>query len=81
MIRKLKEYTEYRKNRKVLMQAFMKLAASLLPAAEELTALLSEQKRILEMLTYMAGLTPADIKKILVHSAVETMPDSSGSKS
>lgn len=79
MIKKLKEYMEYRKNRKALMQAFIKLAAALLPAAEELTALLSDQKRILEMLTYMAGLTPADIQKILVHSAVETMTDDPGS--
>lgn len=72
---------EYRKNRKALMQAFIKLAAALLPAAEELTALLSDQKRILEIFTYMAELTPEDIQKILVHSSVETMPDTSGNNS
>lgn len=72
---------EYRKNRKALMQAFIKLAAALLPAAEELAALLSDQKRILEIFTYMAELTPEDIQKILVHSSVETMPDTSGNNS
>lgn len=78
MSKKLKEYMEYRKNRKAVMQAFIKLAAALLPAAEELTALLSDGKRILEIITYMAELTPEDIQKILVHSAVETMPDDPG---
>ena len=53
--------------------------AALLPALEEMTALLSDGKRILEILTYMAELTPEDIRKILIHSAVETMPDSPGS--
>jgi hypothetical protein len=79
MIRKLNEYMEYRKNRKAAIRALMKLAAALLPALEELTALLSDGKRILEILTYMAELTPEDIRKILIHSAVETMPDSPGS--
>lgn len=79
MIRKLNEYLEYRKNRKAAMQAFMKLAAALLPILGELTALLLDGKRILEVLTYMAELTPEDIKKILIHAAVETMPDSPGS--
>ena len=60
------------------MRALMGLAAALLPALEELTALLSDGKRILEILTYMAELTPEDIRKILIHSAVETMPDNSG---
>ena len=79
MIRKLNEYMEFRKNRKAAMRALMGLAAALLPALEELTALLSDGKRILEILTYMAELTPEDIRKILIHSAVETMPDSPGS--
>lgn len=79
MIRKLNEYLEYRKNRKAAMRALMKLAAALLPTLGELAALLSDGKRILEIFTYMAGLKPEDIQKILIHSAVETMPDSPGS--
>ncbi|EOS44413.1 hypothetical protein C809_03293, partial [Lachnospiraceae bacterium MD335] len=47
MIRKLNEYMEYRKNRKAAMRALMGLAAALLPALEEMTALLSDGKRIL----------------------------------
>lgn len=79
MIRKLNEYLEYRKNKKATMRAFMKLATTLLPALGELTALLSDTGRILEILTYMANLTPEDLQKILIHAAVETMPDSPGS--
>lgn len=79
MIKKLKEYMEYRKNRKALMQAFIKLAAALLPAAEELAALLSDTGRILKLLKYMAELSPEEIQRILIHSSVETMPDTSGS--
>lgn len=78
MIRKLNEYMEYRKNRKAAMRALMRLTAAFLPVLGELAAFLSDRKRILEILTYMADLTPGDIQKILVHAAVETMPDSHG---
>ncbi len=37
-------------------------------------ALQTDNSRIIEILTYMATLQPADIHKILVYSAVETMP-------
>ncbi len=79
MTERIKEYLDYRKNRKAVRRTLMKLTAAALPAAEELTALLSDGKRILEMLTYMAELTSEDLRKILIHSAVETMPDSPGS--
>lgn len=39
------------------------------------TALQTDNSRIIEMLTYMANMSPQDIQKILVHSMVETMPD------
>lgn len=38
-------------------------------------ALQTDNNRIIEILTYMASLHPADIQKLLVHSIVETMPD------
>ena len=38
------------------------------------TALQTDNNRIIEILTYMASLSPQDIQKVLVHSAVETMP-------
>lgn len=38
------------------------------------TALQTDNNRIIEILTYMASLSPQDIQKILVHSIVETMP-------
>ena len=65
MTERIKEYLDYRKNRKAVRRTLMKLTAAAL----------------LEMLTYMAELTSEDIRKILIHSAVETMPDSTGSNS
>lgn len=38
------------------------------------TALQTDNNRIIEILTYMASLSPEDIQKILVHSIVETLP-------
>ena len=38
------------------------------------TVLQTDNNRIIEILTYMASLSPQDIQKVLVHSAVETMP-------
>ena len=37
-------------------------------------ALQTDNSRIIEILTYMANLSPEDIKKILVHSIAETLP-------
>ena len=37
------------------------------------TALQTDNNRIIEILTYMASLSPQDIQKVLVHSVVETM--------
>ena len=37
-------------------------------------ALQTDNNRIIEILSYMANLSPQDIQKVLVHSAVETMP-------
>ena len=34
----------------------------------------AKESRIIEILTYIASLSPQDIQKVLVHSAVETMP-------
>ncbi len=42
--------------------------------SEVSTALQTDNNRIIEILTYMAGLKLEDIQKILVHSVVETMP-------
>ncbi len=78
MIKKWKKYTEYRKNRKAAIRAAIRLAAALLPAFEGLAALLSNTGRVLEILKYMAELTPEEIRRILTHAAVETMPDNSG---
>ena len=109
MIKRIKEYLEYRKNKKIAKREFAKMAATTLPVIrtvsdkgadivkfivkltnetknvegerlvemvlnEVSTALKTDNNRIIEILTYMASLSPQDIQKVLVHSAVETMP-------
>lgn len=109
MINRIKEYFEYRKNKKIAKRELAKMAATTLPVIREVsnkgtdivkfvvkltnetknidgerlvemvlnevsTALKTDNNRIIEILTYMASLSPQDIQKVLVHSAVETMP-------
>ena len=109
MVNKIKEYFEYRKNKKIAKRELAKMAAATLPVIREVsdkgidiakfvvkltnetknikgerliemvlnevsTALQTDNNRIIEILTYMASLSPQDIQKVLVHSAVETMP-------
>ena len=38
-------------------------------------ALQTDNNRIIEILTYMASLSPQDIQKVLVHSMAETLPN------
>ena len=108
MIKRIKEYLEYRRNKKIAKREFTKMVATTLPVIREVsdkgtdiakfvvkltnetknikgerlvemvlnevsTALKTDNNRIIEILTYMAGLSPQDIQKVLVHSAVETM--------
>ena len=109
MINKIKEYFEYRKNKKIAKRELAKMAATTLPVIRDVsdkgndiakfvvkltnetknikgerliemvlnelsTALQTDNNRIIEILTYMSSLSPQDIQKVLVHSAVETMP-------
>lgn len=109
MFKKIKEYFEYRKNKKIAKRELAKMAATTLPVVREVTskgtdiakfvvkltnetknikgerlielvlnevstALQTDNSRIIEILSYMANLSPEDIRKILVHSMVETMP-------
>ena len=109
MIKRIKEYLEYRKNKKIAKRELAKMAATTLPVIREVSdkgtdiakfivkltnetknikgerlvemvlnevsaALKTDNNRIIEILTYMASLSPQDIQKVLVHSAVETMP-------
>ena len=109
MIKRIKEYLEYRRNKKIAKRELSKMAATTLPVIREVsdkgtdiakfvvkltnepknikgerlvemvlnevsTALKTDNNRIIEILTYIASLSPQDIQKVLVHSAVETMP-------
>lgn len=109
MINRIKEYFEYRRNKRIAKRELAKMAATTLPVIREVsdkgtdiakfvvklinetknvegerlvetvlnevsTALKTDNNRIIEILTYMASLSPQDIQKVLVHSMVETMP-------
>lgn len=109
MTKKLKDYLEYRKSKKIARREFAKMAATALPAVREISdkgtdivnfivrilnetnniegerlieivlsevskMLNTDNNRIIEILTYMASLSPDDMNKILVHSTVETLP-------
>ena len=109
MINRIKEYLEYRRNKKIAKRELAKMATTTLPVIREVSdkgtdiakfivkltnetknikgerlielvlnelsaALKTDNNRIIEILTYMASLSPQDIQKILVHSMVETMP-------
>ena len=109
MINRIKEYFEYRRNKKIAKRELAKMAATTLHVIREVsdkgadivkfivkltnesknvegerlvemvlnelsTALQTDNNRIIEILTYMASLSPQDIQKILVHSIVETLP-------
>ena len=104
----LSKYLEYRKNKKIVKQEFMKLAASALPVLRECAEKKSDaaqllkktletakemdgeaffglilktaadkldasQTRLMEILQYLVHLSPDELRKILIHSTVETM--------
>lgn len=108
MINRIKEYFEYRRNKKIAKRELAKMAATTLPVIREVsdkgtdiakfvikltnetknikgerlvelvlnelsTALQTSNNRLIEVLSYVASLSPEDIQKILVHSVVETM--------
>ena len=110
MINKIKEYFEYRRNKRIAKKEIARMAATTLPVIREVsdkgtdiakfvvkltnetknikgerlielvlnevsTALRTDNNRIIEILTYMASLSPQDIQKVLVHSVAETMPN------
>ena len=108
MINRIKEYFEYRRNKKIAKRELAKMAAITLPVIREVsdkgtdiakfvvkltnetknikgerfvelvlnelsTALQTSNNRLIEILAYIASLSPEDIQKIIVHSVVETM--------
>lgn len=109
MINRIKEYFEYRRNKRIVKRELAKMAATTLLVIREVsdkgidiakfvikltnetknikgerfiemvlneisTVLHTDNNRIIEILSYMASLSPEDIQKVLVHSMVETMP-------
>lgn len=109
MITTLKNYSEYRLNKRIAKRELTKFAANTLPVINNfscksgdiikfVTKLADETKhidgerlvemvlnelsnmlntnnnRLVEVLTYIAGLTPEEIHDIIIHSMAETIP-------
>ena len=109
MVKKIREYVEYRKNKKIVKCELARIGATVLPVVrtvstkgvdiakfvvkltnetkdiegerliemvlnEVSTTLQTDNSRIIDILTYIASLSPQDIQKVLVHSMIETMP-------
>ena len=107
MINRIKEYLEYRKNRKIAKRELARMAANTLPVIREVSdkgteaikfvaklvdetknikgerlveivlkevasMLQTDNNRLIEILTYMVNLSPEDMRKILIHSVVES---------
>lgn len=108
MIKKIKEYLEYRRNKKLVKKEIAKIGASILPIVSnastvgkdvimfvtklanesnkiegeqfiemilsELSKMLqTDNERILQIITYIAQLSPRDIQNIITNAAVNTM--------
>ena len=115
MIKRIKEYLEYRRNKRIAKRELAKMAATTLPVIREVsdkgtdiakfivkltnetknikgerlvelvlnevsTVLQTDNNRIIEILTYMASLSPQDIPQLLVHSIVQNMPTDNKTK-
>lgn len=112
MINKIKEYLNYRRNKRIAKREFVNIAATILPTINILSnksadiikfivnltneaknikgerlvemvlneisvVLQTDNNRLIQILTYIASLQPQDIQKILLHSTIETMSNSS----
>lgn len=75
MMDKMKEYLEYRKDKKTAKRELAGMAAAALPLIREASGKAAE---ILEALIYMAGLQPSEIQKILMHAKGGSKPGDRG---
>lgn len=76
MINRIKEYLEYRKNKRTAKHELTKLGAVTLPIVNNsVEKFKTDNARIMEIFNYIISLSPEDIQKIIVHAMVETMPD------
>lgn len=105
-MKRIKDYLNYKRNKRIAKREFVNIAATILPTINILSnksadiikfivnltnetknikgerlvelvlnevssALQTDNNRLIEILTYMANLSPEDMRKILIHSVVE----------
>lgn len=76
MVNKIKNYITYLHNRGIVKRQLRKgvnYIVTLLPAVNGvLKEVVQNKERFVEILSYMATLTPEEIQKVLIHSMVES---------
>ena len=69
----IKDYLEYRKNKKIIKRESAKIIAPALAFINDnLTKFNDENSRVIGTITYLLGLSPQEIEQILTYSVVKT---------
>lgn len=72
----IKNYRNYRKDRRIVKRELVRLAApALLTVRKTIDDLKTDNQRIIDLVSYIAGLSPEEIRKLLVHSMAQTAPE------
>lgn len=72
---KIKEWLEYRKNKRMVKREMAAIIATTLPFVNKIV---NENERVMEILTYIINMSPDDIQKVLVHAVVHSNKELEG---
>lgn len=72
----IKEYLTYRRNRRTVKRELVRLAAPALSTIRKTVDVIkTDNQRIMDQVSYIAGLSPEDLEKLLTHSMAQTAPE------
>ena len=72
---KIKEWLEYRKNKRMVKREMAAIIATALPFVNKI---MNENERVMEILTYIINMSPEDIQRVLVHAVVHSNKELEG---
>ena len=83
MLKKIKNYFEYRRNLKKVKKELVKMAAAALPllnktvssAAKAVENFRKNSVRIVEIMDYIAEMEPEELHSLIEHARMETLKD------